>query len=134
MRAQGFAAAAFVVFWSGTALAGPTAAAGTEAFCQGYAETYEGVWVDASGVDTLLFRFAMNSDGTVCYAWLNAVAQWNISEPGSNSGPNGVVNGSLRIWGETPRSGARGVSIDVETGEARFAGGGAVTRGRLLNR
>ncbi|MEO0681818.1 MAG: hypothetical protein AAF192_15545 [Pseudomonadota bacterium] len=110
--------AALLALCAGGAMADLTPAAGTQTLCQGYAETHEGVWHDPSGWPMLRFRFALNPDGTTCYAWLNAVPAWNISGPGSRSGENARSEGPVRIRGETPSRGARGVQVDVDTGEA----------------
>jgi hypothetical protein len=125
--------AAVAVLIAAPALAQPEPAAGTQSLCAGFDETHEGVWLDRSGAEVLRFRFAMNDDGTACYAWLNAVPQWDIARAGSNVGEGARREGSLRAWGD-PGPSSRGVSVDVETGEALYSAGRGVTRGRLLGR
>lgn len=116
---------------TGEASAGPVAAPGSESFCQGYEETIEGVWQDASGVEVLLFRFASNPDGMGCYAWLNPVAQWDIGGAGFDEGSSFLRDGDKRAW-DWGR-GKHGVYVDLANGSARFVRRGRTTRGKVLD-
>jgi len=117
---------------AGAAQAGPQPAPGSEALCSGYAETHEGVWIDASGADVLLFRFAMNPDGSGCYAWLNGVAQWGIGGPGEQKHAEGYrADGDRRFIGAPEQR--RGIEVNLQTGEALYATSRGVTGGRVTS-
>ena len=101
----------------------------TDKLCGGFGETLEGVWMDVNGNDVLRFRFATNTDGTGCYAWLNPVPSWNIKAPGATTMTKVKIRGGKRRW----RYKAQTISVDIDAGTALFYyGSGPKTRGRLL--
>ncbi len=100
--------------------------------CQGYEETIEGVWKDASGVELLLFRYGSNVDETGCYAWLNPVAPWNIRAAGDDTWGAFERDGDKRQWIWPNNAG--GVYIDLATGSARFVNRGRTTHGVVTSR
>lgn len=125
-------AAAVLALASTPVSALPKAAPGADALCSGYAETHEGVWTNAGGVDVLRFRFAMNPDGSGCYAWLNAVEAWGIDGAGSRLDAEGYrADGDRRIAGR-PEQG-RGIELNLATGEALYATERGITGGRVLS-
>ncbi len=111
--------------------AGPKPAPGAETLCQGYEETIEGVWMDRSGVETLLFRYASNADERGCYAWLNQVAQWNIGTVADDK--TGVFRSDGDKREMTRPDGGASIYLDLATGEARYVRNGRTTRGRVTS-
>ena len=100
-----------------------------EAYCQGYAETIEGVWADADGKEVLRFRLALNEDGTGCYAWLNSVPQWGITESGMQEVEKITRDGVRRNWG---RPGSNGVFVNLATGTCSYKRDQARAEGRVI--
>ena len=113
---------------SSEALALPDAAPGTEGFCSNFEEAAEGVWVDPSGYETLLFRLSWNPDGNGCYAWFNAVPQWGIGSAGSITVSGVAMEGAVRSFD----NGRIEVKIDLDAGSATYRNARGVTKGRLL--
>jgi hypothetical protein len=114
------------------AFAGPEPSPEADRLCQGFEEIIEGVWTDGSGVETLLFRFATNADGTGCYAWLNSVAQWNIAKAGSDTRGEFRRVGDKREW-PWGRSND-GVYVDLAEGTARYVRNSRTTWGKITRR
>ena len=107
----------------------PVVGAKADKLCRGFEETLEGVWMDARGNDVLRFRFATNTDGTGCYAWLNPVPSWNIKAPGATTMTKVKIRGGKRRW----RYKTQTISVDIDAGTGLFYyGSGPKTRGRLL--
>lgn len=67
--------------FASVAVSKPKAEKGTGKLCTGYAEVYEGVWLDQSGKDTLLWRVGRTGKKG-CYAWLNSVPAWDVKSAG----------------------------------------------------
>ena len=107
----------------------PEVDAEADKLCRGFEETLEGVWMDAKGNDLLRFRFATNTDGTGCYAWLNSVPSWDINAPGATTMTKVKIRGGKRRW----QYRAQTLSVDIDAGTALlYYGAGPKTRGRLL--
>lgn len=111
------------------ALATPDVDPATNTLCAGYDETVEGVWMDASGWEMLRFRFARNADDAGCYAWLNKVSKWKISNPGATAGEKVRKEGGRMVWGDDEN----GVWVDLTSGEALYIRNGRRTKGKLLD-
>lgn len=98
-------------------------------WCVGYTNTFEGVWTNASGADTLRFRMGVLESDEGCYAPLHPVPEWNI-------GPDeiGPIAGSVSQSGSSWTWQANGyrVTVDAETMSAEYMPpNGEITDGYL---
>ena len=108
----------------------PEVDAAADKLCRGFEETLEGVWMDVKGNDVLRFRYATNTDGTGCYAWLNPVPSWDIDAPGAMSMTKVKIRGGKRRW--LHRGRGLTISVDIDAGTALYKWSNQKTRGRLL--
>ena len=85
--------------------------------------------MNSEGEAVLRFRFAVNADGTGCYAWLNPVEQWGIEAAGWNNAEHVEISDSTRRW----ENEENGVHLNIAAKSARFVQDGRVTNGRFMD-
>lgn len=106
----------------------PEAAPGTDRYCIWFQEVLNGVWLHPDGQPALSFRFASGPDEAGCYAWINALPAWFITEPGTQI-LRVERDESQRSWGTDEN----GIFIDTQTGLARYMQKGFTTFGVLTD-
>ncbi|MFY0691004.1 MAG: hypothetical protein JXR14_03685 [Paracoccaceae bacterium] len=118
--------------WCGAILASsesvPEPEPGTGRYCIWFEDVHSGVWLDSSGVPVLSFRYSLSNDRAGCYAWLNLVEDWQITEPGLQIVR---VDREDNLWSSGDEE--NGIFVDKDLGSARYVQNGFTTVGVLTD-